>query len=83
MYKAQVSAFSLVRVVIAAGLGLWAALAPASESDDAFIPRLINSSTIPSNGDLNPYGVALPSHLLVTQKSPPWDEETEDHERHF
>jgi DNA-binding beta-propeller fold protein YncE len=59
MYKAQVSAFALVRVVIAAGLGLWAALAPASESDDAFIPRLINSSTIPSNGDLNPYGVAF------------------------
>lgn len=25
----------------------------------AFIPRLINSSTIPANGDLNPYGVAF------------------------
>jgi DNA-binding beta-propeller fold protein YncE len=59
MYKQQVSAFALVRVVIAAALGLWAALAPASESDDAFIPRIVNSSTIPSNGDLNPYGVAF------------------------
>jgi hypothetical protein len=27
--------------------------------DDAFIPKLINSSTIPENGDLNPYGVAF------------------------
>jgi DNA-binding beta-propeller fold protein YncE len=59
MYKQQVSAFALVRVVIAAALGLWAALAPASESDEAFIPRIVNSSTIPSNGDLNPYGVAF------------------------
>jgi DNA-binding beta-propeller fold protein YncE len=59
MYKEQVSAFTRARVVIAAGLGLWAALAPASESDDAFIPRIINSSTIPANGDLNPYGVAF------------------------
>jgi DNA-binding beta-propeller fold protein YncE len=50
---------TLGRVILAAGLGLWAALAPASESDDAFIPRLINSSTIPANGDLNPYGVAF------------------------
>jgi DNA-binding beta-propeller fold protein YncE len=59
MYKQQVSAFALVRVVIAAALGLLAALAPASESDEAFIPRIVNSSTIPSNGDLNPYGVAF------------------------
>ena len=26
---------------------------------DAFIPKLINSSTIPMNGDMNPYGVAF------------------------
>jgi len=26
---------------------------------DTFIPRLLNTSTIPSNGDLNPYGVAF------------------------
>jgi hypothetical protein len=26
---------------------------------DAFIPRLLNTSTVPSNGDLNPYGVAF------------------------
>src|SRR5260370_6479589 len=59
MYKTQVSRFALIRVMVAAGLGLWTALAAAAESDDAFIPRVINSSTIPSNGDLNPYGVAF------------------------
>src|ERR1700689_2538822 len=31
----------------------------AEAQDGAFIPRLVNSSTIPSNGDLNPYGVAF------------------------
>jgi len=49
--------------MVAASLGLWAAFA-AAESDDAFIPRVINSSTIPSNGDVNPYGVAfVPEHF--------------------
>ena len=31
----------------------------AAAAHDAFIPRLVNTSTIPSNGDLNPYGVAF------------------------
>ncbi|MBV8854908.1 MAG: hypothetical protein JOY91_15965 [Sinobacteraceae bacterium] len=39
-------------------LGLTAVCAWAGE-DAAFIPRLINSSTIPANGDVNPYGVAF------------------------
>jgi hypothetical protein len=30
-----------------------------AEEPGAFLPRLINSSTIPANGDINPYGVAL------------------------
>ena len=59
MHEEQVSGFLWVRIIAAAGLGLWAALAPASESDDAFIPRVVNSSTVPSNGDVNPYGVAF------------------------
>jgi DNA-binding beta-propeller fold protein YncE len=59
MYKTQVSRFASIRVIVAASLGLWTALAAAAESDDAFIPRVINSSTIPSNGDVNPYGVAF------------------------
>jgi DNA-binding beta-propeller fold protein YncE len=64
MREAQVSGYTLSRIIIAAGLGLWAVLAPASESDDAFIPQVINSSTIPANGDVNPYGVAfVPAHF--------------------
>jgi hypothetical protein len=59
MKKVQASGCPLGRVFLAAALGLWAAWAPASESDDAFIPRIINSSTIPANGDVNPYGVAF------------------------
>jgi hypothetical protein len=31
----------------------------ASHAEDAFLPRAINSSTIPENGDVNPYGVAF------------------------
>ena len=31
----------------------------ADENEGAFLPRLVVSSTIPSNGDLNPYGVAF------------------------
>jgi hypothetical protein len=31
----------------------------AAKADNAFLPRLIVSSTIPANGDLNPYGVAF------------------------
>jgi DNA-binding beta-propeller fold protein YncE len=59
MHQAQVSGYTLSRIIIAAGLGLWAALAPAADSDDGFIPQVINSSTIPANGDVNPYGVAF------------------------
>jgi hypothetical protein len=35
------------------------ALASAANADQAFIPQLVNSSTVPANGDLNPYGVAF------------------------
>src|ERR1700730_14942519 len=64
MQEVQVSGHLFGRAFISPHLGLWAAWAPASESDDAFIPRTINSSTIPTNGDLNPYGVAfVPRHF--------------------
>lgn len=45
--------------VLTAGLCLLAGFAAADQADRAFIPKLINSSTIPANGDLNPYGVAF------------------------
>jgi hypothetical protein len=46
---------------LAASLSFFAAVAaPAPvEEGRAFIPRLIISSTIPENGDLNPYGIAF------------------------
>jgi DNA-binding beta-propeller fold protein YncE len=59
MHEATAAGLNWVRIILAAVLSLWAALAPASESDEAFISRLINSSTMPSNGDVNPYGVAF------------------------
>jgi hypothetical protein len=44
---------------VALGLAAANALADGFDIDDAFIPRIINSSTIPANGDVNPYGVAF------------------------
>jgi hypothetical protein len=35
------------------------AAAYADDGEGAFLPRLVTSSTIPANGDLNPYGVAF------------------------
>ena len=49
---------SLSMILLAAGIGL-AGAAHTEQAEDAFIPKLVNSSTIPSNGDLNPYGVAF------------------------
>jgi DNA-binding beta-propeller fold protein YncE len=45
-------------MLLATGGGLTGA-AHTEQTEHAFIPMVINSSTIPSNGDLNPYGVAF------------------------
>jgi hypothetical protein len=37
----------------------WAIQSSAWGGDQAFLPRAANSSTIPANGDINPYGVAF------------------------
>ena len=50
---------TLSRSAVAASLGLLAAFGARTEAAPGFIPVLINSSTIPANGDLNPYGVAF------------------------
>jgi hypothetical protein len=47
------------RMVCSAGMATMVAAAHAGEGGDAFIPRIILSSTIPANGDLNPYGLAF------------------------
>jgi hypothetical protein len=44
-------------ILLAASTGL--AAAQTVKAQDAFIPKLVNSSTVPSNGDVNPYGVAF------------------------
>ncbi len=45
--------------VLAASLGLSIGLAAVSQAQEPFLPNAINSSTIPANGDVNPYGVAF------------------------
>jgi hypothetical protein len=59
MHTQQASRRLAIRIVLAATLGLLTGVAAAEDRDGAFIPRVINSSTIPSNGDVNPYGVAF------------------------
>jgi len=59
MYAKQLARCLATQVVFAVALGLWTTMATASDWDDTFIPKIINSSTIPSNGDVNPYGVAF------------------------
>src|SRR5712675_2847904 len=44
---------------IAGIASLSVALAYADDDEGAFLPHLVVSSTIPANGDLNPYGVAF------------------------
>ena len=48
---------ALSMILLAASGGLAAVQDAAAQ--DAFIPKLVNSSTVPSNGDVNPYGVAF------------------------
>jgi len=58
MNNAQGFRYVFLGALLAAGLGFRPGLLQASESD-AFLTRLTNSSTIPANGDVNPYGVAF------------------------
>jgi len=46
-------------IALAAGLGLLSGLASVAQAQEAFIPPAVNSSTVPANGDVNPYGVAF------------------------
>jgi hypothetical protein len=52
---------SIIRTTLTllASLALWSALAAPAQAEEKFLPKAINSSTIPDNGDLNPYGVAF------------------------
>jgi len=50
---------ALRRSMLAASLGFLTAIGSQADAAEAFIPQVINSSTVPSNGDVNPYGVAF------------------------
>jgi hypothetical protein len=45
--------------VLTAGVFLLIGSVAPAQADRSFIPKLVNSSTIPGNGDLNPYGVVF------------------------
>ncbi len=45
--------------VTALAIGIMAMASTRAGAADAFIPQLLNTSTIPANGDVNPYGVAF------------------------
>jgi hypothetical protein len=51
--------YSLGHATLAACAFLLTALTPMAKADEVFIPQLVNSSTVPANGDINPYGVAF------------------------
>jgi DNA-binding beta-propeller fold protein YncE len=55
----KLSAFGCRPIILAASLGLSSLIGSVAAAADAFLPPGINSSTIPANGDLNPYGVAF------------------------
>jgi DNA-binding beta-propeller fold protein YncE len=53
---------NLRSVIAAISLGAGVALVGVmdnAQAHDAFTPKLVNSSTVPASGDLNPYGVAF------------------------
>ena len=45
--------------VIASIIGIVVSIGAPVFASDAFVPRLLNTSTVPANGDENPYGVAF------------------------
>jgi len=51
--------YLLVRALIFAAPGVLSVPGSAAHAAEAFIPKVINSSTMPANGDVNPYGVAF------------------------
>ena len=50
---------ALLPIALTASVGMCTTLGATAGAQEAFIPQEINSSTIPANGDMNPYGVAF------------------------
>jgi hypothetical protein len=59
MNKKHESTTRSTLIALLASLGLCSALTLPAPAEEAFLPKAINSSTVPANGDLNPYGVAF------------------------
>lgn len=59
MLAKQAIGRALCAGAVMAGLSILAIPAALAEDGQPFLPKLVNSSTIPSNGDVNPYGVAF------------------------
>jgi hypothetical protein len=59
MRKIPTARGALCCSMVAASLIFFAAMASQADAAEAFLPRLVNSSTVPPIGDLNPYGVAF------------------------
>lgn len=57
--KAKVTFARALYFALALSAGLSAPFTAQAGDERAFIPRLVNSTTIPADGDLNPYGVAF------------------------
>jgi hypothetical protein len=49
---------AIAAILVGTGVAL-AGATDNAQAHDAFIPKLVNSSTVPSIGDVNPYGVAF------------------------
>jgi len=62
MRSTSTTQYQYRRSLVALAGTLAAACAGIASASDAFIPKVITSSTIPANGDLNPYGVAFVPH---------------------
>ena len=56
-YSAPISVLA-ISLIAAAGLTLLPITAPAAD-ERPFLPQTIVTSTVPENGDVNPYGVAI------------------------
>ncbi len=61
----EIRGCAIAAILLGAGAAFVGAMDNA-QAHDAFIPKLINSSTVPSNGDVNPYGVAFVPDDFIT-----------------
>ncbi|HEY6483531.1 MAG TPA: hypothetical protein VIY54_08375 [Steroidobacteraceae bacterium] len=59
MHKIQLVGRTAYCCALALSCSGMAGVQAADAQERAFIPQLVNSSTIPDNGDINPYGVAF------------------------